>query len=105
MTSIDRATELADEPDLWPIIRQHLDDAITHAVGCMREFGMELQDDTNRADLISAMEAKWRAGEKEHGRDWLAMSRQQLTYDEIRAEAIDMVLYHAMGLARFSGTL
>lgn len=75
----DRANELRNMPDLWPIIRQHLG---------QHRFS---EDD---------LEAKFRKGEAQHGRDWLNMTRRQLER-EVESEWLDLALYTAMIRARF----
>lgn len=76
---IDRAPHLKSLDDVWPEVRKHLD-------GFMFD----------EADL----EAKFRKGEREHGRDWLHMTREQLEV-EIQNELKDMLIYRAMICARF----
>lgn len=77
--SYDRARELADTPDLWIEVRQHLD-------GFMFTDG--------------ELEEKFRRGEAEHGRDWLRMTKEDLEH-AITEELMDMVLYRAMILTRW----
>jgi hypothetical protein len=75
----DRADALRSMPDLWPVIRENLG--------------------THQFDEIE-LEAKFRKGEAEHGRDWLNMTRAQIER-EILAEWLDLCLYTAMIRARF----
>jgi len=75
----DRADTLRSMPDLWPVIRENLG--------------------THRFDEKD-LEAKFRKGEAEHGRDWLNMTRAQIER-EILAEWHDLCLYTAMIHARF----
>lgn len=82
MPQHDRANELAALPDLWPIIQRYA---------------------INGYFTDEELEAKFRAGEKEHARGWLKMTRNQLE-DEIQAELMDMVIYRAMIEARWART-
>jgi hypothetical protein len=91
MTGPDRADEMRAMPDLWPVIADHLDAARNDA---------DLSPVLHYPDAAE-LEAKFRAGEWEHGRDWLDMTRADLER-EIRAEVMDLVLYHAMIRARWA---
>lgn len=75
----DRADELRNAPDLWAIVKQHI------------VFGFFTE---------AELEAKFRKGEAEHGRDWLDMTREQLRA-EIDAELKDLTIYQAMIDARW----
>ena len=99
MTARDRAAELAAAPDLWPEIRLRLWEAADDAADAARHFAYDF-DDYQHHTMRNALEAKFRAGEAEHGRDWLTMTREQLQ-EEIRNELRDLVLYHAMILTRW----
>lgn len=91
----DHADTLAGMSDIWPEIRNRL----VSATGLMSDScWLDLHDAL--ADE-AALEAKFRKGEAEHGRDWLEMSRDQIRA-EITNEWRDLILYHAMILARFS---
>lgn len=92
MSAADRADELARMDDLWPEIRHQ----ITAAMG---DAGLAVDRAWNDVH-VGDLEDKFRAGEAEHGRDWLRMSRADLER-EIRAEIHDLVLYHAMVRARW----
>lgn len=74
MPQHDRAEELAESSDLWREVRKHI------AFGYFTE---------------AELEAKFRKGEAEHGRDWLKMSKTQLQA-EINAELMDFTIYQAM---------
>lgn len=76
---IDRADELRATSDLWPEISKYLD-------GFMFPDGV--------------LEAKFRKGEAEHGRDWLDMTRSDLEH-AIEEELMDMIIYRAMVCARW----
>jgi hypothetical protein len=93
VTIIDNACQLRQAPDLWPFIEEHIPRAISDAKKTIggAEWSLRTTD----------LEAKFRRGEAEHGRDWLDMSADQLE-DEIRAELLDLVLYHAMVRARWT---
>ena len=65
--------------DLWSEVREHI------------TFGYFTEQE---------LEAKFRKGEAEHGRDWLKMTRQQLEA-EINAELMDLTIYQAMIDARW----
>lgn len=86
-------------PDMWPEIRLHLWSAMDEATEAVRHYALDF-DDYMHASMRDALEAKFRAGEAEHGRDWLRMTREQLRH-EIGNELRDLVLYHAMLLARW----
>ena len=79
MPRIDRANELAELADLWPVIQKHA---------------------INGYFTNEELEAKFRAGEKEHARGWLKMTLEQMEA-EIQAELKDMVIYRAMIDARW----
>jgi len=70
----DRAEELATTTDLWSEVREHI------------IFGYFTE---------AELEAKFRKGEAEHGRDWLRMTRERLEA-EINAELMDLTIYQAM---------
>ena len=97
--SRDRADELAALDDLWPEISLRLFEASGDAAKAAAVYALDL-DDYSARSMRDALEEKFRKGEAEHGRDWLGMSRDDLLR-EIRAELQDLVLYHAMLLARW----
>lgn len=74
MPQHDRAEQLATTTDLWNEVRQYI------------VFGYFTE---------AELEAKFRKGEAEHGRDWLRMSKDQLQ-GEINAELMDITIYQAM---------
>jgi hypothetical protein len=74
MPQHDRAEHLATTIDLWSEVREHI------------VFGFFTE---------AELEAKFRKGEAEHGRDWLRMSKDQLQ-GEIDAELMDITIYQAM---------
>ena len=102
MSARDRADQLRGLPDLWREIQPWLVLAGEHAADELRWFALDL-DDYCGPGIEAEMRRKFAAGEREHGRDWLDMTRQQLL-KEIRAEVIDLVLYRAMILARWQDT-
>lgn len=75
----DQASKLRNEPDLWSIVKDHI------------TFGFFTE---------AELEAKFRKGEAEHGRDWLDMTHEQLR-SEIDAELMDLTIYQAMIDARW----
>lgn len=95
----DRADELRGLPDLWREIQPWLVVAAENAAADARWFALDLDDYTGPG-IEFQMRRKFAAGEAEHGRDWLNMTRDQIVV-EIRAELMDLVLYHAMILARW----
>jgi hypothetical protein len=70
----DRAEELVTTTDLWLEVRENI------------IFGYFTE---------AELEAKFRKGEAEHGRDWLRMTRERLEA-EINAELMDLTIYQAM---------
>ena len=96
---MDRASELWATPDLWREIRPRILEAANDAAGAAMTFALDL-DDYSGPVIEAEMRHKFLAGEQEHGRDWLQMSRSELE-QEIRYELMDLVLYHAMILARW----
>lgn len=88
---IDCINELRAADDLWPLIAAEISAAQLDARRCV--------DDVYDITLAE-YEAKFRKGEAEHGRDWLRMTRADLEA-EIRAEIVDLVMYHAMIRARW----
>lgn len=86
----DRADALKQADDLWPIVAKHISQACNLAV-------LGFLDYTPDPTLL---EEKFRRGEAEHGRDWLNMTREQLD-GEIDEEMLDLVIYHAMRMARW----
>ena len=95
----DRAHYLSGVADLWSVIQPELLDAANDAAEAMRHFALDLDDYTGPSMELS-MREKFLAGELEHGRDWLRMSRDDLRR-EIRNELRDLVIYHAMIRARW----
>ena len=79
MPQHDRAEELATTTDLWVEVRKHI------------IFGYFTE---------AELEAKFRKGEAEHGRDWLRMTRERLEA-EINDELMDLTIYQAMIDARW----
>lgn len=75
----DRADELRAMPDLWPEVRRHVTSTFPDA----------------------ELEAKFRKGETEHGRDWLNMTHADLLA-ELRAEYLDIALYLGMIRTRWT---
>lgn len=66
-------------PDLWPLVEAELRRQVPHL------HGLDLH----------TIEAKWRAGAREHGDHWLAWI--DTDFDEaIEAELIDLMCYRAM---------
>ena len=96
---MDRAPLLWILPDLWPEIQPRILEAATLASTASMAFALDL-DDYRGPSIESAMRRKFLAGEQEHGRDWLRMSRAELE-QEIRYELMDLVLYYAMMLVRW----
>lgn len=94
----DRAEELRSCPDIWAEVAPHLDDAAEIAASYSKYYALDLA--RNGEQMRADMERKFRAGEQEHGRNWLNMSKHDLEH-EIANEIRDLVIYHAMILARF----
>lgn len=94
MSRRDRAAELWATTDMWPDIQRHIPAAVADATESLRWFALDLDDYTGPT-TEAAMRRKFAAGEAEHGRAWLHMTRDELLA-EIRAELMDLVLYHAM---------
>ena len=92
MSTRDLAEELRAKPDVWPEVEKHLGVAITDAISAGETVWLWMDTDM--------LEAKFRKGEAEHGRDWLNMTQADLKR-EIEAELLDLVLYHAMLRARW----
>lgn len=99
MSEHDRAPELWKTNDMWHEIERHIPAAIADATESLRWFALDLEDYTGPT-AEAAMRQKFAAGEAEHGRDWLHMTRGELLR-EIRGEVMDLVLYHAMIRARW----
>ena len=95
----DRADELRTLDDLWPEIEKHIENAAKDAIYNVRRFELDL-DEYLRPNTRALLEEKFRKGEAEHGRDWLNMSEAGLR-NEIESEIKDLVIYHAMRLARW----
>lgn len=96
----DRADELRTLADIWPEISKHLDLAAADAITATRYFEIDLAHPMERGWIVTQLEEKFRKGEAEHGRDWLNMSEADLR-NEIENEIKDLVIYHAMRLARW----
>ena len=77
--------ELAALEDAWPLIRVHLADAHDDAIDQVSQLSWHSLD----------LERKYRAGNKEHGNAWVAMSDADLLA-EMREECADLVIYAAM---------
>lgn len=86
----DRADDLKRTEDLWPLVVEHLHHACNSAVLGFMDYKPD----------ASMLEEKFRRGEAEHGRDWLNMTREQFD-EEILDEMRDLVIYHAMRMARW----
>lgn len=99
MSPHDRAHTLKTRDDLWPEIHLRLWVACDQATDAVRHFALDF-DDYMHSSMVAGLRAKFLAGEAEHGRDWLNMTHEQLR-EEIRNEIRDLVLYHAMILARW----
>lgn len=102
MTTHDRAAELWAMPDMWRAIQPWLVLAAENAANDARWFALDLDDYTGPG-VEAELRRKFAAGEAEHGRDWLHMTQDQVR-EEIRNELRDLVLYHAMILARWQDT-
>jgi len=77
--------ELAALDDAWPLIREHLADALDDAIDQVSQLSWHSLD----------LEAKYRRGNVEHGNAWVAMSDAELLA-EMREELADLVIYAAM---------
>jgi hypothetical protein len=99
----DKADELRTVDDLWPLIEQQLPIALRDAKRHLDAFIRDQADLTHAPTYKRALEMKFAAGEAEHGRDWLNMTRDQLLR-EIYAEVLDLVLYAAMIRTRWVRT-
>lgn len=88
----DRADELCEEPDLWPLVERHVERAIDAALFSLMDFQAK--------PTMRLLEEKYRRGEIEHGRAWLGMTIEEFD-EEITAEVHDLVVYHAMRMLRW----
>ena len=74
---VDRTDQLRALPDLWREIQPWLVLAAENAAADARWFACDLDDYTGPG-IEFHMRRKFAAGEAEHGRDWLNMTRDQL---------------------------
>ena len=84
--------DLRDLDDIWPHLAKHIPQVINH----LEEI---LHSVTQRPGLDDQLEAKYRAGEQEHQREWLDWSSIDDFVDESVAEVLDLIVYQLMMLA------
>ena len=84
--------DLRDLDDIWPHLAKHIPQVIAH----LEEI---LHSVTQRPGLDDQLEAKYRAGEQEHQREWLDWSSIDDFVDESVAEVLDLIVYQLMMLA------
>lgn len=95
----DRADELRDVKDLWPLIEANIDAALEDAIQHVKWFVMDANDYLGPS-IRAAMRDKYEAGEREHKRDWLNMDAWTFNR-EIHNECLDLVVYLAMRKTRW----
>jgi len=83
--------DLRDLDDIWPHLSAHIPQVIL-------ELDQILQGVTERHDLHEKLEAKYRAGEKEHKRQWLEWHSIDDFIEESLAEVLDLIVYQLMML-------
>jgi hypothetical protein len=84
--------DLRDADDIWPHLAKHLPQVIAHledTIYCI----------TKRPGLKAELEAKYRAGEQEHEREWLDWNSIDDFIGESVAEVLDLIVYQLMMLA------
>jgi hypothetical protein len=84
--------ELKNRRDIWPIVKDRIPEAISLAHSA-------LDDVISHPDLIDHLERKFRKGEVEHDRAWLAnadVTDPSWLILEAAEEILDFILYHAM---------
>ena len=77
--------ELAAMDDAWPLIREHLADALDDAIDQVSQLSWHSLD----------LEGKYRRGNVEHGNQWVGMTDDELRH-EMQEELEDLVIYAAM---------
>lgn len=85
MSAGSRAALLRAQPDLWTVIEPLIDQARLEAV----ELVVTVQPS------LHEIEAKYRKGEAEHGRDWPSMTEDDFA-TAIAEEIVDLIAYCAM---------
>jgi transposase len=86
----DHKDELREARDIWPLLEPHLDQAAADARRRVMLWKLPTR----------MLEAKFRKGEAEHGRDWLDRDMDWLI-DQLVEELVDLVVYSAMLRARW----
>lgn len=90
--------ELRERRDVWPIVREHIPEAISLAHSA-------LDDVLSHDDLFDHLEGKFRKGEAEHQRAWLAnASDPNWLILEAAEEILDFLLYQAMFVVLINAT-
>lgn len=84
--------DLRDLDDIWPYLAKHLPQVLAQLEEILHAV-------TQRPGLHDQLEAKYRAGEAEHQREWLDWDSMDTFVDESAAEVLDLIVYQLMMLA------
>ena len=84
-------SELIHQPDIWPLIAAKIPEVVDG-------IGEMIESVTRRRDFNEQIEAKYRAGEVEHEREWLTWNDPHRFIIEAAEELHDMIVYQAMML-------
>jgi hypothetical protein len=84
-------SDLIHQPDVWPLLAAKIPEVVDG-------IGEMIEAVTRRRDFHDQIEAKYRAGEVEHERDWLTWNDPHRFIIEAAEELHDMIVYQAMML-------
>lgn len=84
--------DLRDADDIWPHLSAHIPEVIA-------ELDEILHSITQRPNLHYELEAKYKAGEAEHKREWLDWTSPDRFILESADEVLDLIVYQLMMLA------
>lgn len=92
----DKAAELRETEDLWPLIMAEISNACVDASMSLRS----MIGATDHPDVLADLERKYRKGDEEYDREWLGMDIEALE-QEVYQELLDLIIYHCLIRARF----
>ena len=82
-------SDLIHQPDVWPLLAAKIPEVVDG-------IGEMIEAVTRRRDFSEQIEAKYRAGEDAHARDWLKWEDPHRFIIEAAEEMHDMIVYQAM---------
>ena len=98
-SDIDRSDYLRDVPDIWPLLRVVMGEALLKdSLESVAGTWTRLHADDKFAEVLAE---KYRKGEREYNRGWLSMTKEEL-FKEVDEELADLLIYKAMIALRFA---